>query len=878
MESAQKTSRNLPEEQPSPSSPADSSQIVCSTDNHGSSSKNQVRQPSSDYRFNLACDRVSEKSFLAIGQRVISLEVYFSLREEGGLLGETGRLEAGSGIRPAATRLCSRLGDLQSSPDSRAEARLARLSQPHLHPQPHINRWLSPAVSGLGPNQVFSVIRASEAPQAHPHQPHASSGNAINPLGFFFERQLGGTLCYQSPVSGTLADAFCPAFALPSTLAKHPASLKRFAHEDPLQSSEESRLEQHPGDVLLDSTVFNSFLHDSDPSGHCQASEHLARQSSCWKPISRSPRKHKDCCPASLRALPMPNEATSTVRSQAIGRSVLSIQNKAQTDSSHCCEEASQSNLQDNSNDSREADHLGAAEAKVGRKSRVSKYQLFGSANKSHSSVMEEALLVKQRNPLQSQPDQQVCSKRDGSGVDISSPGSLFQRDASESPSQPANSKLKSVAKPIDTKSKAFSVSPDKARLRMESELLQKCRSLCSHENRLSSYLKALDDFLTPLQRPQDQAFTASKKLSTKASDYQPTQPNTIPSKDKKKLSQLASLSPVEVLKFAEKGDSDCKTVLAYLRTLSTKDCQSFALAAAASVGSLLSEAPRCKLLVVLLSHSAVLRQALEKQCLQNLFKVLSSVSTASVLLKLADNIQYSQLVFAECQKIIDKVLLDLNTTLALSALVSKSTDEPAVSFLIDVIDKKLQSQDPAHVLHLVAPLIDKLSGQNLNRVAQIVNFHMSWLIDDGVGVLAIQSLLKKRSMRTIQKFKKQAFEQPIICMFTKRNQKLLLKQAIEAFDKDKEFFVRVLRDLMMNTSSLRSLFKNEESAWLFVSVLLKMQSRTKNILSKVKRRVSRVAEELEGAEGYMYWSLIVKYLDLFISNDYNSMMFDEVC
>lgn len=883
MESAQKTSRTLPVEQPSPSRPADSSQIVCSTDNHGSFSKNLVRLPASDYRFNLACDRVSEKSFLVIGQKFVSLEVYFSLQEDGGRLGEPGHLQVDSGFETAPADLERRLNeDLQSSSDSRFEAPYARLSPMQLQQQPHINCCLPTAASRRGPNEVYGVTYAPEAPQASTHRLHASStDHAINPFGFFFEQQLGGTLCSQNPLSRILTDAVCPAVALafPSSRAGHPASLWRSsANGEPLNCYEENLLELHPSDQYLDSTVFNSHMQDSYPSGQCQTPELLARQSSCWKPFTRAHRKVKDACPASLQAFPTSNQASDPAFSRGIGQSAQSIHNKAQTDSSNCCEEASQSLMQDNSNESNEIDHLKEPEVKVEKKTPVSKYQLFCSTKLSHSSMLEEAHLVKKYYPPLCKLDQNVCSQRDQSGVDLPSPSLQSKQNKAEFPLQPTKTNPKAPSKQTDPKSKASTVSPDKARQRMESELLQKCRALCSHENKLSSYFKSLEDFLAPLKRPQDQCFSSSDKLSSKAADSTPTQPNTKSSKEKKKLSQLISLSPVEVLKFAEKGESDCKAVLAYLKTLSVKDCESFANAAASSAKTLLSDGSRCKLLIVLLSHSAVLRQVLEKYCLQNLFEVLSSVSTTAVLLTLAESSQFSQAVFTECQKIIEQVVVELNPTMAVSALVNNCTNESAVSFLIDVIDKKLQVPESTHAVNLIAPLIDRISGQNLNRVAQIVNFHMSWLIDDSVGVLAIQNLLKKRSMRTIQKFKKQAFEQPIICMFTKRNQKLLLKQAIEVFDKDKEFFVRVLRDLMMNTSSLRSLFKNEESAWLFISVLLKMQSRTKNILSKVKRRVSRVAEELEGEECYLYWRLIVKYLDLFISNDYNSMMFDEVC
>jgi hypothetical protein len=272
------------------------------------------------------------------------------------------------------------------------------------------------------------------------------------------------------------------------------------------------------------------------------------------------------------------------------------------------------------------------------------------------------------------------------------------------------------------------------------------------------------------------------------------------------------------------------------------------------------------KLLGDLAVASQKFRLPCEKFCLENLEVLFANRSAGYVFRCLYDRPAFVRQTILKIRETSNLQHWSPYSIQNLSDLILKAPDEECLVFLIDELESILKAKKSSPLLRILNNLIERISGANLNRIAQIMNYHMVWLLDDDLGHLGIRALIRNKSARTVQKFKRLAFEGGILNLFMKKNRKQLLFEALKSLGvQEMEFFARMRKELMNNTSNIRQILKHEDSCWLFTAVLFQDASTLKNTIVKVKRRVMRVAEETSQLHTHQNWSIIARSIDLYL-------------
>ena len=372
--------------------------------------------------------------------------------------------------------------------------------------------------------------------------------------------------------------------------------------------------------------------------------------------------------------------------------------------------------------------------------------------------------------------------------------------------------------------------------------ILQKCRKLCTKNDKSSP-------------GPQTEA-----GVSTSFSNFD--------------FSDLQSAKSCELPWIAEKSAEHSRRVQAYLHHLSASAIGSMTEVVKSNIGHFICSCFGCYLPRDLVLISLEFKRFSEHYCFKHLHQLLPNKYAGHILRALAEDPICCRKFLNKCEVKIRSILQNLQSVLVLATFVKKAPDEDCLAFLVSELESTPSLSSESLILRALTNLIDRFSGTNLMRVARIINQHMPWLVDDSLGNFGVQALIRKKVPSTIDRFKHLAYESSIVTLFVNKHRKFVFLEALRSFGDDREFFMHILKELMMNTSSLRLLFKYEDSAWLLIALLAHLHQNTSNkILKKVSRRITRVAEETVHSGTYKYWNTIKEHLELFIANEFSPVV-----
>lgn len=336
-------------------------------------------------------------------------------------------------------------------------------------------------------------------------------------------------------------------------------------------------------------------------------------------------------------------------------------------------------------------------------------------------------------------------------------------------------------------------------------------------------------------------------------------------------FSELECAKYSELPWIAEKSAEHSRRVQAFLQHLPACAIGSVIEVVKSHIGHFICSCFGCYLPRDLVLISLEFKKFSEHFCLQNLHHLLPNKFAGHILRALAEDPVCCRKFLKKCEVKIHSILQNLQSVLVLATFVKKAPDEDCLVFLISELEATPSLSSESLILRALTNLIDRLSGTYLMRVVRIINQHMTWLVDDSLGNFGVQALIRKKVPSTIDRFKHLAYESSIVTLFVNKHRKFVFLEALRSFGDDREFFMHILKELMMNTSSLRLLFKYEDSAWLLIALLAQLHQNTNNkILKKVSRRITRVAEETVHSGTYKYWNTIKNHLELFIANEFS--------
>ena len=381
----------------------------------------------------------------------------------------------------------------------------------------------------------------------------------------------------------------------------------------------------------------------------------------------------------------------------------------------------------------------------------------------------------------------------------------------------------------------------EEKRSEIERLLLQKCKLLC----------------------------TKGEKEKDKEQDVQPK-----PSQEHD-FQDLEHVPISEVAQLAEKSLEDSKRIQAYIQLFSEEQLAPMIDTISMNLDHYVRSKTACYIPRDLIPISTSFASLCRGFCLANLLDLLSCRFAGHVLRKLADSAEFCREAILLCEQNFKVIVRNLQSTLVLASFVKKAPDEDCLEFLITELETQLLTAQETHFLRILTNLIERATGKNLMRIQETINANINWLMDDGLGNFGIQALFRRRSESTINSFIQVSFHSPIVNLFVKKHRKYVFLEAVRTFENEhREFLLQVLRDLMKNTSGMRLLFKYEDSSWLFIALIFRLQP-CSEFLQKIKRRVVSVAKDTIQPDLYKHWKIIARAIDQMLGANLDALIAD---
>jgi hypothetical protein len=381
----------------------------------------------------------------------------------------------------------------------------------------------------------------------------------------------------------------------------------------------------------------------------------------------------------------------------------------------------------------------------------------------------------------------------------------------------------------------------EEKRSEIERLLLQKCKLLC----------------------------TKGEKEKDKEQDAQPK-----PSEEYD-FADLEHVPMSELAMLAEKSLEDSKRIQAYIQLFPEEDLAPMIETITKNLDHFVRSKTACYIPRDLIPLSASFASLCRRFCLTNLLDLLSCRFAGHVLRKLADSADFCREAILLCERNFKIIVRNLQSTLVLASFVKKAPDEDCLEFLITELETQLSTAQETHFLRILTNLIERATGRNLMRIQETINANINWLMDDGLGNFGIQALFRRRSLSTINSFIQVSFHSPIVNLFVKKHRKYVFLEAVRTFESEQsEFLLQVLRDLMKNTSGMRLLFKYEDSSWLFIALIFRLQP-CSDFLQKIKRRVVSVAKDTLQPDLYRHWKIIARAIDQILASNLDALITD---
>jgi hypothetical protein len=382
----------------------------------------------------------------------------------------------------------------------------------------------------------------------------------------------------------------------------------------------------------------------------------------------------------------------------------------------------------------------------------------------------------------------------------------------------------------------------EEKRSEIERLLLQKCKLLC----------------------------TKGEKEKDKEQDAQPK-----PSQEHDNFEDLEHVPMSQVAQLAETSLEDSKRIQAYMQRFSEEQLAPMIDTISRNLDHYIRSKTACYIPRDLIPMSATFASLCRRFCLANLLDLLSCRFAGHVLRKLADSADFCREAILLCEQNFKVIVRNLQSTLVLASFVKKAPDEDCLEFLITELETQLSTAQETHFLRILTNLIERATGKNLMRIQDTINANINWLMDDGLGNFGIQALFRRRSASTINSFIQVSFHSPIVNLFVKKHRKYVFLEAVRTFENEhREFLLQVLRDLMKNTSGMRLLFKYEDSSWLFIALLFRLQP-CSEFLQKIKRRVVSVAKDTIQPDLYKHWRIIARACDQMLAANLDALISD---
>jgi hypothetical protein len=337
-------------------------------------------------------------------------------------------------------------------------------------------------------------------------------------------------------------------------------------------------------------------------------------------------------------------------------------------------------------------------------------------------------------------------------------------------------------------------------------------------------------------------------------------------------LTDFDSMQAAEICKMAAKSQTDSKRVQAYLERICGDRLAQMVESMILNLDSLITDKFGYFILRALILTSKRFVEACQKFCLDNFHQLAFNQYSVRVMRALAVSATFSQGVISIFRNDTHALAEHMQPVLILAAAIQNTKDDRLVEPIIRDLETKLSVTRNCQLLRILSSLVERAKGPSLERVSALILPHLSWLIDDKIGNFGVNMWLQKKKFDSSTTFQKIALDNPGSFM-TKKYRKAIFLDYLTTQENNPQFIRHVLKKLLTNPNQTRQVFKKEDSAWLVLAALSKLDSNANKVeLLKLKNKIDRVALETPLGQTEVNYQLITNFADRLIANDFESL------
>ena len=337
-------------------------------------------------------------------------------------------------------------------------------------------------------------------------------------------------------------------------------------------------------------------------------------------------------------------------------------------------------------------------------------------------------------------------------------------------------------------------------------------------------------------------------------------------------LTEFDSVKATEICKLAVKSQTDSKRVQAYLERITGERLAQMVESMIQGLEYLITDKFGYFILRAMILTSQRFVEGCQKFCLENFHQLAFNQYSVRVMRALALSATFSQGVISIFRNDTHALAEHMQPVLILAAAIQNTKDDSLVEPIIQELEAKLCVTRNCQLLRILSSLVERASGASLERVSALIQPHLSWLIDDKIGNFGVNMWMQKQKFDCSTSFQKIALDNPGSFM-TKKYRKAIFLDYLTTQENNPQFIRHVLKKLLTNPNQTRQVFKKEDSTWLVLAALSKLDSNAnKTELLKIKNRIDRVAHETPQSHTEVNYQLITRFVDRQIANDFESM------
>ena len=271
-----------------------------------------------------------------------------------------------------------------------------------------------------------------------------------------------------------------------------------------------------------------------------------------------------------------------------------------------------------------------------------------------------------------------------------------------------------------------------------------------------------------------------------------------------------------------------------------------------------------------LCTRSHVFGQFFESYCLQNFVELSHDKFALRALKGMAVSQTFCRAALAQFENNYDNLIQDMQAIIFLATLITLAPEEESLRFVINDFKFRIKGVGNSHALRVLSSVAERVSGPMLDQLANTLEPHVPWLIDDRLGNFGTQTLLKKGCIGPMRAFQKKSLEEPIH-LFVKKYRKYVYLEVLR-MEGMVPFIRQVVSAVTTNKPYLRQIFKREESTKILLATLIEASLSLKALQMIMMDMLDSAFKDRQIFRAQFFWPFI-DMMRLYLAGNYDRLI-----